>query len=121
MESTWTDTESAQIHTDSVLSARICVEHLGECKVLGIFAISANDGVIPVVVLPESHNTQASSPPTLTHVARHSFLSSSLAGHVLLVFGGPVRSGFRPPVPRTEIKTGSEKSQTVKRPNWTGR
>ncbi len=43
------------------------------------------------------------------------------SAYAQIVFGGLVWSGFRPPVARTETETGPEKSQTVKRPNWTGR
>jgi hypothetical protein len=50
-----------------------------------IFATWANVGVIPVVVLPESHSVHVLMPPMFTNVARHSFSSLSSMGHVQAV------------------------------------
>jgi hypothetical protein len=50
-----------------------------------IFATWVNVGVIPVVVLPESHSVHASMPPTFTNVARHSFSSLLSTGCVQAV------------------------------------
>ena len=46
-----------------------------------ILATCAKVGVIPVVVLPESHSVQALNPPMDTNVARHSLSSWDISGH----------------------------------------
>jgi hypothetical protein len=74
-----------------VPSCNMCGSFSGNTS---IFATWANVGVIPVVVLPESHSVHALMPPTFTNVARHSFSSLPSTGHVRAVLDARI-TAFR--------------------------